>query len=109
MGLKHPLMRVDSTATGRCQQCALHALCLFEIVGCLNSTLGSIVANDSTIPKGQTIYCLPVICMVKSGGFKIMTPLCGHTAHNSGISNAGRSCWRLCSDKRLVMHLLFRP
>ena len=58
MGLKQPIIRVDSVAPGRCQQYALHPLCLPGIVSCLNSTLGSVVANDSTIPKSQTIYCL---------------------------------------------------
>ena len=29
------------------------------------------------------------VCMVISGGLKIMTPLCGHTAHNSGFRMPG--------------------
>ncbi len=58
MGLKQLIMRVDSVARGRCQQSALHPLCLPGIVGCLNSTLGSVSANDITIPKSQIFYCL---------------------------------------------------
>ena len=73
-------MRMDSVTTGRCQQCALHALCLPGIVGCLNSTLGSLVADDITVPKGQTLYChgdtANNLYVVKSGGFKIMTIHC---------------------------------
>ena len=92
MEAEQPLMRVDSTATGRCQQCALHALCLFEIIGCLNTNLASIVADDITVPKCQTLYCrsdtASNLHMVESSGFKIITPLHDHDAHSSGISNA---------------------
>ena len=83
MGLKHPNTSGFGTP-GRCQQYALHPLCLPGIVSCLNSTLGSVVANDSTIPKVKQSLS---VCMVKSGGFKIMTPLCGHTAQFR-LSNA---------------------
>ena len=86
------LNRVDSAATGTRQECTLHALSLFDIVGCLNSTLGSIVADDITVPKGQTLYChgdtASILYMVKSNEFKIMPPRWGHDAHISGISNA---------------------
>ena len=58
MGLQQPMMRVDSAAPGRFQQCALHVLCLPGTVGCLNSTLGSIIADDITITESQTFYCL---------------------------------------------------
>lgn len=92
MGLKQPLMQVDSVATGLSHQCALHALFLSDIVGCLNSTLGSIITDDVTVSKGQTPYChgdtASNLYMVKSSGSKMMTPLCGHNAHISGISNA---------------------
>ena len=93
MGSGQPVMGMDSVTTGRCQQCALHALCLPGIVGCLNSTLGSLVADDITVPKGQTLYChgdtASNLYVVKSGGFKIMTPLCGHDAHISGFRMPG--------------------
>ena len=93
MGSEQPLMRMGSTTTGRCQLCALHALCLPGIVGFLNSTLGSLVADDITFPKGQRLYChddtASNLCVVKSGGFKIMTPLCGHDAHISGSRMPG--------------------
>ena len=86
------LNRVDSLATGTRQQCTLHALSCFDIVSCLNSTLGSIVTDDITVPKGQTLYChgdtASILYMVKSSEFKIMPPLSGHDAYISGISNA---------------------
>ena len=89
MGLEQPLLRMDSRATGLSQQCALYALFLFETVGCLNSGLSSIVAENITVPKGQKLYChrdtASNLHMVKSSGFKIMTPLYGHDAHISGI------------------------
>ena len=92
MGLEQPLMRIDSRATGLSHQCALHALFLFETVGCLNSTLSSIVADNITVPKGQILNChgdtASNLYIIKSGGFKIVTPLRGHDAHISGISNA---------------------
>ena len=93
MGSEQPLMRMGSTTTGRCQLCALHALCLPGIVGFLNSTLGSLVADDITFPKGQTLYChgdtASNLYIVKSGGFKIMTPPYGHDAHISGLRMPG--------------------
>ena len=92
MELERPLMRMDSVATGIYQQCALHALCIPGIVSRLNSTLGSIVANDITVPKGQTLYSHGDVAsnlyIVKNSGFKIMTPPSVHDAHLSGISNA---------------------
>ncbi len=92
MEAEQPLMRVDSTATGRCQQCALNASCLFEIIGCLNTTLVSIVADNITVPKCQTLYCrsdtASNLFMVKKSEFKTITPLNDHDARSSGISNA---------------------
>ncbi|MAW25058.1 MAG: hypothetical protein CMQ84_03590 [Gammaproteobacteria bacterium] len=93
MGSEQPLMRMDSATTGRCRQCALHTLCLPGIVGFLKSTLSSLVADDITFPKGQTLYghddTASNLYVVKSGGFKIMTPLCGHDAHISGFRMPG--------------------
>lgn len=93
MGLEKPLTQVDSVATGPCQQSALHALCLPEIVGYLNSTLGSIFADDITVPQRQTLYChadtASSLCMVKSNGFNLMTPPGGHDAHISGFLMQG--------------------
>ena len=93
MGSGQTLMRVDAATTVRDQQCALHALYLPGIVGCLNSTLGSLVADDITVPKGQTLYCdgdtASNLYVVKSGGFKIITLLCGYDAHISGFRMRG--------------------
>ena len=93
MGSEQPLMRMDSATTARCQQCALHAIFLPSSVGCLNSTIGSPVADDITVSKGQKLYCnddtASNVYVVKSGGFKIMTPLCGHAAHISGFRIRG--------------------
>ena len=92
MGLNQPLMQGDSPTTSICQQCTSLASSLLEIVDCLNSTLGSIFAGDITVSKGQTVYCQGntaiILYIVKSNGFKIKTPLCGHDAHVCGISNA---------------------
>ena len=92
MELEQSLLRMVSRATGLSQQCALYALFLFETVGCLNSNSSSIVADNITVPKGRILYChrdkASNLHMVKSSGFKIMTPLYAHDAHISGIENA---------------------
>ena len=71
MGSEQLLMRMDLATTGRCQQYALHAFRLRGIVGCLNSTLGSLVADDIT--RFQKVkHCVvtaiqPVICISSKG------------------------------------------
>ena len=70
MRSEQPLMRMDLATTGRCQQYAIHALCLHGIVGCLNSILGSLVADDITVSKGKHYIVTaiqPVICMSSKG------------------------------------------
>ena len=93
MGSAKLLMRMDLTTTGRCQQDALHALRLTGFVGCLNSTLRSLVADDIAVPNGQTLYChgdtASNLYVVKRSRFKIMTPLCGHDTHISGFRMPG--------------------
>ena len=93
MGSEQTFMRMDAATTGRDQQYALHTLYRPGIVGCLNSTLGSLFADDITVPKGQTLYCFgdtaSNLYVVKSGGFKIITLLCGHGAHISGFRMRG--------------------
>ena len=93
MGLEQQFRRVQSTESTRCYQCALHALCLPGIVGCFESALGPIVADDITVAKGQTLYNhgerADNLYVVKSGAFKIMTPLCGHDSHVSGFRMPG--------------------
>ncbi len=89
MGSKQPLMRTDSVATGRCQQCMLRAICITGFGIHLNSTLCSIVADDMTVQKLQKFCCHGDIAnnlyKVKRGNFKIVMPLCGHDANISGL------------------------
>lgn len=78
---------------GRCNQCALHALCLPGMTGCFTSALGPVVAEDLKIPKGQPLYVSgdrsQNLYVVKSGAFKILTPVCGFESHVSGFRLPG--------------------
>ena len=93
MGSEQQFKQIEPTESGRCNQCALHALCLPGIDGCFNSALGPIVAGDITIAKGHTLYDhgdrADNLYVVKSGAFKIMTPLCRHDSHVSGFRMPG--------------------
>ena len=93
METEQPLMLMDTAATGHCRQYGLHALCLPGIVGCLNSASGSIVADDIKVPKGPTLNCngdtASNLYVVKSGGYRVRTTLCGNDAHISGFRIPG--------------------
>ena len=93
MGSDQQFLHLEQTESARCNQCALHALCLPGIVGAMNSTLGPVVADDITTPKGKCLYQsgerATDLYVVKSGAFKIMTPLCGHESHVSGFRLPG--------------------
>ena len=115
MGSEQQFRDITSTQTTRCEQCALHALCLPGIVGCFNSALGPIVADDVTISKGQTLYThgdrTDNLYVVKSGAFKIMTPLCGHSAHVSGFRLPGDlvgACGLTCGQYAFTAQALDR-
>lgn len=93
MGSEQQFKHLESTESARCNHCALHALCLPGIVGCFNSALGPVVADDIKVNKGHSLYRsgdrADNLYVVKSGAFKIMTPLCGHDAHVSGFRMPG--------------------
>ena len=94
MGLdQQHLASMAHADASRCNQCALHALCLQGMTGCFSSALGPVVAEDLKISKGQALYHSGErshdLFVVKSGAFKIMTPVCGHQAHISGFRLPG--------------------
>jgi CRP/FNR family transcriptional regulator, anaerobic regulatory protein len=115
MGSEHQFVHLEQTESARCNRCALHALCLPGIVGAMNSSLGPVVADDITTPKGQFLYTsgdrATNLFVVKSGAFKIMTPLCGQDAHVSGFRLPGDlvgACGLTCGQYAFTAQALDR-
>jgi len=115
MGSEHQLVHLEQTESARCDRCALHALCLPGVVGAMHSTLGPLVAEDVTVPKGKVLYSSGMhaadLYVVKSGALKIMTPLCGHDAHVSGFRLPGDlvgACGLTCGQYAFTAQALDR-
>ncbi|MGA1207623.1 MAG: helix-turn-helix domain-containing protein [Litorivicinaceae bacterium] len=94
MGLdQQHLASMAHADASRCHQCALHALCLPGMTGCFTSALGPVVAEDLKVSKGQALYRSgdrsQNLYVVKSGAFKILTPVCGQESHVSGFRLPG--------------------
>jgi CRP/FNR family transcriptional regulator len=115
MGSESQWMHLEQTDHARCDRCALHALCLPGITGSIQTSFGPVVSDDLTLPKGQTLYesgdTAHDLYVVKSGAFKIMTPLCGHDAHISGFRLPGDlvgACGLTCGQYAFTAQALDR-
>ncbi len=115
MGSERQLTHLEHTENARCNRCALHALCLPGIAGSIQSSFGPVVSDDLILSKGQTLYesgdTAEDLYVVKSGAFKIMTPLCGHDAHVSGFRLPGDlvgACGLTCGQYAFTAYALDR-
>lgn len=115
MGSEGQIAHLEQTENARCNRCALHALCIPGIADSIQTSFGSVVSDDVILSKGETLYTsgdqAADLFVVKSGAFKILTPLCGHDAHVSGFRLPGDligACGLTCGEYAFTARALDR-